>query len=185
MRKFILSFAILLSLAAPASAGPDAERHISVIVDQLGDVEEGREVDFVLDQVDMQRLSKFVLGKYGREAKPEEIDIFQSRLDQFLHDFLANRSGELSNATVKVLSSVDRNETDSIVTTRVSSPSRSPTLMRWRVLFRNGEWRVVDVEVHGLWLAIEQRAQIASLMDRGNVDILDLYPTENRKASAE
>ena len=51
-------------------------------------------------------------------------------------------------------------------------------IMRWRVLLRDGEWRLVDVEVHGLWLAIEQRAQIVTLLDKRGVSIRDIYPSE-------
>ncbi len=44
--------------------------------------------------------------------------------------------------------------------------------VRWRVLNRNGEYQVVDValNIDGnlLWLAIEQRAQFLSLLDRTN-----------------
>ncbi len=45
--------------------------------------------------------------------------------------------------------------------------------MRWRVLRRDGDWRLVDVEVHGMWLAIEQRAQIAAILDRPRATIDD------------
>ena len=38
---------------------------------------------------------------------------------------------------------------------------------------RNGEWRVGDVEVLGLWLAIEQRAQIAAILDKPRATIDD------------
>jgi phospholipid transport system substrate-binding protein len=47
--------------------------------------------------------------------------------------------------------------------------------MRWRVLHRDGAWRLIDVEVHGLWLAIEQRAQIMALLDKQDTQIADLY----------
>ena len=45
--------------------------------------------------------------------------------------------------------------------------------VRWRVMERDGAWRVVDVEVSGLWLAIEQRAQIAAIMDKPHATIDD------------
>jgi phospholipid transport system substrate-binding protein len=182
MRSSLLSIAILISCTGQAFASPEAEAHVGSIIDRLSHVEGSNQADFVIDQVDMSRLSKFVLGKYARSAKPEELTQFEYRLAAFLRDFLKPRSMELANATVEILSSVDRNDTDSIVTTRVSSPTRSPMLMRWRVLFRDGDWKVVDVEVHGLWLAIEQRAQISDIMNRDNAKILDLYPPEDEKS---
>jgi hypothetical protein len=49
------------------------------IIDGLGHVEGSKEADFVIDQVDMSRLSKFVLGKYARSAKPEDLTQFERR----------------------------------------------------------------------------------------------------------
>ena len=98
----------------------------------------------------MPRVSKFVLGKYGRDASQEDLDLFRSRLDRFMRNFLTSRSAELADAHVEVLSSVDRSDTDSIVVTRVSSPLREPMLMRWRVLRRDGDWRLVVITSYSI-----------------------------------
>jgi phospholipid transport system substrate-binding protein len=179
MKKLFLTFAGFALAAFPAFASPDSESHVRAFIEQMHQGAEGHESNFIVDEVDMPRVSKFVLGKYGRDASAEDLALFASRLDTFMRNFLSSRSDELSNANVEVLSSVDRNATDSIVTTRVSSPTREPMIMRWRVLMRDGEWRLVDVEVHGLWLAIEQRAQVASLLDKNGANIRDVYPSES------
>ncbi|MBU4569311.1 MAG: ABC transporter substrate-binding protein, partial [Alphaproteobacteria bacterium] len=70
--------------------------------------------------------------------------------------------------------------TDSIVTTRVSTPYRDPMIMRMRLLQRGGDWRIVDVEAHGLWLAIEQRAQVVDALSRPGATVASIYPSENR-----
>ena len=51
--------------------------------------------------------------------------------------------------------------------------------MRWRLLERDGSWRLVDVEVHGLWLAIEQRAQVVAALSRPGTSVSSIYPSEN------
>ena len=178
MRKIFLVIAAFVLAFGPASASPESEAHVESLIKQLHQMDGGVESDFILDQVDMPRVSKFVLGQYGRGASEEDLSLFTSRLDAFLRNFLGSRSDELANAKIEILSSVDRNPTDSIVTTRVSSPVREPMIMRWRVLLREGEWRLVDVEVHGLWLAMEQRAQVVAVLDGHNKSIRDLYPED-------
>ena len=79
----------------------------------------------------------------------------------------------MKNAKVEVIGSVDRTETDSVVETRVTQKGEDPMTVRWRVMERGGAWRVVDVEVLGLWLAIEQRAQIAAILDKPRATIDD------------
>ncbi len=53
-------------------------------------------------------------------------------------------------------------------------PGEAPETVRWRVINRNGSWRVVDVQAFGLWLAIEQRAQIAAILDQNGGSIDDV-----------
>ena len=178
MKKLLLTILAFGLISTPASAGPESEARIRTLIEQMHAGAPGREADIIVNHVDMPRVSKFVLGKYGRDASEEDLNLFAGRLDAFMRSFLTSRSEELTDASVEVLSSVDRNATDSIVETRVSSPAREPMIMRWRVLLRDGEWRLVDVEVHGLWLAIEQRAQIVNLLDKRGVSIRDIYPSE-------
>src|SRR3990167_2070035 len=175
MKRFLILAGALSLFAATAAAGTESESYVGVLIEQMQELDPGLEADFIVDNVDMPRVSKFVLGKHAQEASEEEKAQFSSRFDAFLRDFLSSRSDELTRANLTILSSVDRSETDSIVTTRVSSPTREPMIMRWRVLFRDGEWRLIDVEVHGLWLAIEQRAQIMSLLDDRDAEISELY----------
>ena len=49
-----------------------------------------------------------------------------------------------------------------------------PLKVRWRVIERKGNWSVVDLEVAGIWLAIEQRAQVASILSRPGANIDDV-----------
>jgi len=184
MRNLFLTIFAFGLLAAPAFASPESESHVRGFIEQMHNGARGHEAAFIVDEVDMPRVSKFVLGKYGREASADDLTLFATRLDSFMRNFLASRSDELSDADVEVLSSVDRTPTDSIVTTRVSSPTREPMIMRWRVLMRDGDWRLVDVEVHGLWLAIEQRAQVVSLLDKNGAHIRDVYPSESADPAA-
>ena len=97
----------------------------------------------------------------------------QWTFEKFLVGTFQDQKNKLKNAKVEVLGSVDRNDKDSVVETRVTQEGEDPQTVRWRVIERNGEWRVVDVEVLGLWLAIEQRAQIAAILDKPRATIDD------------
>jgi ABC-type transporter MlaC component len=174
LKATLACFAAAL-VCGPALASPESEAYVGGLIERLHQVDQGAEADFIVDNVDMPRVSNFVLGKYARETSGDDYKLFTARLDRFLREFLGSRSEELSSADLRILSSVDRTETDSIVTTRISSPTREPMTMRWRVLHRDGAWRLIDVEVHGLWLAIEQRAQIMALLDKQDTQIADLY----------
>ena len=167
---FTLSFC-----SAPAIASPSSEDYLHSVLEKLQSDEVISEADHIVDQIDVSRVSRFVLGRHARDAAPDDIEEFELRFDAYLREFLSSRSEELSNAKMVIQSSSDRSSDDSIILTRVSSPARDPMTMRWRVLQREGQWRIVDVEMHGLWLAIEQRAQIDALLDARKRSIDDLY----------
>jgi phospholipid transport system substrate-binding protein len=179
MRKLIATFMIAALMPALATANPASEAHIQALIETIHSDPDGSVADALLDDADMPRIAHFVLGKYSREVSEEEVSVFAGRLESFLRDFLAQRSEELSSAHLEILSSVERSNTDSIVTTRVSTPFRDPMNMRWRLLERDGSWRLVDVEVHGLWLAIEQRAQVVAALSRPGTSVSSIYPSEN------
>ena len=103
----------------------------------------------------------------------EEQARFTDALSVFLADTFRENADTFREADIVVLGSKDRSETDSIVETRITPKGEDPMKVRWRVIERNGEWRVVDVEVLGLWLAIEQRAQISAILDRPRATIDD------------
>lgn len=170
LRTALLSLA--LAAGAPmAHAGPEAER---VIETAAGDLVAGHLTQERIDMlVDAPRIARFALGKHVRTLAPEEVSRFAAAFDRFVDMTLADHASRFAGAEIEVLGSVDRSARDSIVTTRVNLPGETPQTVRWRVIDVGGAWRIVDVEAFGLWLAIEQRAQLAAILDRRGARIED------------
>jgi phospholipid transport system substrate-binding protein len=162
------SFAIM---ALCAQASPEAEALIAGTATQISSTQTGAES--LTQAVDIQAIARFTLGKHSRLLTEDEQARFTAAFERFLVGTFENQKNKLKNARVDVIGSVDRNEKDSVVETRVTQKGEDSTTVRWRVMERDGEWRVVDVEVLGLWLAIEQRAQIAAILDKPRATIDD------------
>ena len=170
LRTLFASAAILLA-PLPAFAGPEAEALIAGAATDIADPVKGEEA--FTRSIDIPALARFALGKHVRTASPDEQARFTAALSEFLAETFRDNAGKFRNARIEVLGSKDRSPTDSIVETRVTQQGEDPMTVRWRVIAREGEWRVVDVEVLGLWLAIEQRAQIGAILDRPRATIDD------------
>ena len=123
--------------------------------------------------MDLDTVANFTLGKYARRVTDQERSRFADAFETYLLSSFEDQREKFRDAEITVTGSKDRTPTDSIVETRVVRPGEAPQTVRWRVIEKNGDWRVVDVEVLGLWLAIEQRAQIAAIMDRPRATIDD------------
>ncbi|MBD3771488.1 MAG: ABC transporter substrate-binding protein [Rhodobacterales bacterium] len=169
-RTLLVSAAIALA-PLPALAGPEAEALIAGAAADMADPVKGEEA--FTRSIDVAAVARFALGKHARRVSADEQARFTEALSHFLADTFRDNADTFREAEIAVLGSKDRSPSDSIVETRVTPKGEDPMMVRWRVIEREGQWRVVDVEVLGLWLAIEQRAQIAAILDRPRATIDD------------
>lgn len=168
-RHAILSALALGALSVPAFAHPDAE---AVIAGAAQDLVRGEFTATDLDGViASDAIARFTLGRHARTLPAADISRFSEAFDSFVDEAFAGHSARFQGSDIQIIGSTDRSARDSIVTTRVTLTERPPETVRWRVIKRNEGWKIVDLQVQGLWLAIEQRAQIGAILDRTNGDI--------------
>ncbi|MCI4645948.1 MAG: ABC transporter substrate-binding protein [Hyphomonadaceae bacterium] len=171
MRTALISLATMF-LASAAHAGIEAETLIAETANELAaGAIDSEELDNV---VDTSAIARFTLGHHVRNLPEQDVQRFSAAFDRFLETTFDDQAARFSGAQIDVIGSVDRSARDSIVTTRVTLPGELPETVRWRVINRDGAWKVVDVQAFGLWLAIEQRAQIAAILDRNGASIDDV-----------
>lgn len=170
IRALLASAALALS-PLPAFAGQEAESLIASAAIEISDPARGKQA--FRESIDVPAVARFTLGKHAKRISEEDSARFTAAFRKFIGSTFDKHNADFTNAEVKVIGSVDRSDRDSIVETRVKPPGKDEMTVRWRVMERDGEWRVVDVEVLGLWLAIEQRAQIAAILDRPRATIDD------------
>ena len=170
IRAAIVTLSVAL-FALPAMANEEAEQIIAEAASQLSDPVEATGV--IVSAIDVPAVARFTLGKYVHRVSDADQARFTDALDVFLKQRLEDEQDNVTGARVSVVGSTDRDADDSIVETEVARDGEEPMTVRWRVI--NGEqgWRIVDVEVAGLWLAIEQRAQIAAILAEPRATIDD------------
>jgi len=130
----------------------------------------------LIDQiVDVPRVTHFVLGKYGRSITPEQYQRFAAVFRQYAEGVYQSRIDDYHGEKFTVSGSVIRKPGDVIVTTTLfGGKMSSPTVVQWRVLGGAGNFRIVDVQVKGVWLAITQQQDFVSTVDNagGNINVL-------------
>lgn len=168
--RALLASAALSLTGLPALAGVEAEALITGTAAEICDPVRGQQA--FSDAIDIPAVARFSLGKHARRVSEQDLERFTDAFHGYVARTFEKHSDDFANAQVEVLRSVDRSETDTIVETRVTPTDGEVMNVRWRVVWRDGVWRVVDVEVLGLWLAIEQCARTAALLDdpRSTID---------------
>lgn len=139
--------------------------------------EKTRTFNTMIDQIaDMDRVTDFVLGKYNRTIQPAQKQEFSTLFRRFFNNVWQSRLGDYAGERLVVTGSTARSPTDVVVMTRVSGGKlKQPSQVNWRVLKGGGgQWRAVDVQIEGVWLAITQQQDFVSTVDNagGNVTVL-------------
>lgn len=174
VRRILVALAVLISpLAVQAEEITSAEQLIEVTISDLKTVEETQIAEALLAHVNTPALASFVLGKYKRSISAEDRARFTDAVDAYLHRQIENNADQIAGVDIEIVRS-DKRGRDAIVTTRVEAEGEDPFNLRWRVVNREDQWFVVDLEFAGIWLAIEQQAQVKSILDRPGADIDDV-----------
>jgi phospholipid transport system substrate-binding protein len=165
------------AMIAPAHADRAAEQFIAGVLEESNAIFANTDassrnagVEALVDKyVDMDRVARFALGQYARQASPEQMaaytPLFRRYATNVYQSTLANYSGQ----KLAVTGSIDRNERDFIVNSKVvdakPGDQYADLVVSWRV-YRTpeGEQKVVDAGAEGVWLAIEQQSTFKSII---------------------
>jgi phospholipid transport system substrate-binding protein len=121
---------------------------------------------FVDETADVPRITGFVLGKYRRRLNADEYAEFSSLFREYAIDTYETRLNEYGGERLRVTGSTQRKPGDAVVVSVIEGGDLDkPQPVKWRVIKSGNDWRVVDVEVLGVWLAITQQQEFVALMD--------------------
>lgn len=180
--------AAALSVASPAVAAardPGAEAFVQVKAQRVVTVLANKSISeaqkkqvfrqAVDELADVPRVTNFVLGKYARTITPDQKARFAAVFRTYAENVYQSRIDDYRGEQLKVTGSVVRKPGDVIVNTTISGGQiTTPLPVSWRVLGSGQNWKVVDVQFKGIWLAITQQQDFVSTIDNagGNIDVL-------------
>jgi len=123
---------------------------------------------FLLSIMDTRRIAVFTLGTYARDAPDGDIDDFVDAYTNFVAALYQNHFEKYKGEIVRVTGATRRTDDDVIVHADVVGRNGGHKLtIAFRV--RSGEGRkdiVTDLQVEGVWLGLNQRADFASYFQR-------------------
>jgi phospholipid transport system substrate-binding protein len=157
---------------AEAFVQTQGQRVVSILAKPQSAADKMRAFRPVVDEIaDVPRITSFVLGKYARTITPAQMQSFAPVFRDYAQEVYQRRLSDFHGDTLKVTGSLVRKPGDVVVNTTISSGAGEPAQVAWRVLKAGSNWKVVDVEVSGVWLAITQQQDFVSTIDNHNGDI--------------
>lgn len=139
----------------------------------------------VLPHFDFQAMTRLAVGKWWREANPDQ----QKKLENAFRGLLVNTytaalgQDTASDATVEVKPvQVKPGENDVTVKTVARRPGRQPVAIDYRMTRTAGGWKVYDVIVENLSLVTNYRGSFASEISRSGIDgLIRTIEAKNQK----
>lgn len=134
---------------------------------------------------DLYFIGRFVLGRYWRAATPDQQSAYVSLYGEYLLQIYSARLGGYTGEALTVVGARQANDKDIVVSTKLVRPSGPPVLADWRVRATDGRYRVIDIIVEGVSMAVTQRSEFASVVRREGIDgLLAILSARTTKISA-
>lgn len=199
MRKiFLLTSVLLLSVLGVARAEVAPEELVRKTADEiLTEIKAHRAVytkdyaklykmadEKVLLHFDFRRMSQWVLGRFWKEATPEQRDRFTSEFRDLLVGTYSQALLNYNDQKIVYLP-VQRKPDDTEVTvkTEVKQTGGQPNIPIHYSFYKNkdGAWKVYDITIEGVSLVTNYRSVYATKIREKGMDALIAEITDNNK----
>lgn len=168
---------MMLAFSAPARADQTAESFVAGILEEANAVflapdkaARNAGVEALVDKyVDMDRVARFALGQYARQASDAQLAEYLPLFRKYATSVYQSTLDPYTGEALEVTGSVDRSERDIIVNSKVvgAKPGSeyADLIVHWRVYRgQDGKQSIVDAGAEGVWLAIEQQSTFKSVI---------------------
>ena len=140
--------------------------------------------EIFINNLDIKRVSLFVLGPYRKSLdKEDSLKYFQS-IEDFISEVYAKRLLSYPSGNIQIIKNEDKGKRGSIVYSLVKFNDRpKPISIDWW-LIKNKVCinKVFDMRISGIWMAQEQRSTFTSFLSKNNGDINKLINRLNSQS---
>jgi len=184
----------LLAMAAPARAETASanasewiadlgNRVVAILKDQQATPERRQKFRALIDErFAMPAIAQFVAGRYWRTASETDRQQFIVAFTDYMVDFYTVRFVDYGNQTLKILGQ-RTGEGTVTVASQVINPNGVPGVqLDWRVGQTPEGFKITDVAIGGVSLAITKRDEFAAVIQRNSGKIAALTAELDRRA---
>lgn len=126
---------------------------------------------FLIKNFDMKAIGRFALGRYWRTSSKKEQKEYLGLFEAMIVEVYSKRFSDYNGEALEVKSSRPEGKSDTIVTSAIVPASGPKIRVDWRVRYKNGQYRVIDIMVEGVSMALTQRSDFASVIQRGGGEV--------------
>ncbi|MGQ0585029.1 MAG: MlaC/ttg2D family ABC transporter substrate-binding protein [Reyranella sp.] len=192
-RSFLaaLATALLAAGGGASSMAADPAGYIRNLGDTAisaltgGDItRDQREASFrtlLSEHFDIPGIGRFVLGRYWNAASEAERAEFLKMFEDLIVQAYSQRFSEYSGEGFEVIGAREDQVDYATVQSQVIRPNAENVRVDWRLRRDNDSYRIVDVMVEGVSMAVTQRAEFASVIQSKGGKVAGLLDVLRKK----
>lgn len=179
-RRFLTTLTSTAALAAvflsptPVLADRGAEQFVNKVADQaIAAARSGSASAFrslVRRNSAVSSVASFALGKYRRKLPASRRAEYNRLVTKLIVDLFIQNSRSFAGQSYVVQSSSSRSNKDIVVKGHLLFAGGRAATMEWRVIRSGSRYRIFDVRVKGVWLALQMRQEFVSVLANANGD---------------
>ncbi len=175
---FKLLYADFKALSPEEYVGLIAQETLDVLEDKKSNSDEKIKniTNIFLSNLAVREISLFVLGPYRRNLTSDQREEYIKLIKRFVSEIYSIRLASFPSGDFSILGSTDTGRSGIIVKTLIQFlDDPNPTKIDWRIIKnKNGDYKIFDIRVIGVWMAQEQRSTFTSFLSKnnGNIDKL-------------
>ena len=198
-RVFLAASAAALALVRRTAIAAISAENAKKFIDNLGEdaissltgstlSAQERETRFralLVAHFDMLGISKFVLGRYWKIAKPDQQTEFQKLLGDLLTQSYAKTFAQYAGEKFKVTGAHGNDDGSTMVNSSVDRPNGDIIRLDWRVEDQSGTTKITDLLVEGVSLRTTHRSDFASAIQSNGGTVAGLLDALRQKTNSQ
>ena len=163
-----------------------SSRAIEILRDESVSLQEREQVfqDMLEEGFALDFIGRFVLGRNYRTTTKEQRSDYQSLFEVYVLKTYTTRLGAYADQRFVVQGARAAGKRDLFVNTEVVQTDGPPIKVDWRIRNFDGLLQVIDVNIEGISMALTQRQEFASVIQKNGIDgLLEMLRARIGKAS--
>ena len=126
----------------------------------------------ILDaSVDFKTVARLVIGRYWRQATPEQQSEYTKLFREFTITTIASQLRNYGGETYEITGQRQVDDTDYMVSSKiVRTKGQPPANVDWRVRSKDGHFAIIDVVGEGVSAVVTWRQEYSEVMERQGFD---------------
>ena len=151
-----------------------ADSAISILSnDSLSDVERTSSfTELVMSSIDLNLISKFVLSKAWKDASDEQKESYLIAFKDYFINSYANKLDQYTGEKVDVVGSQEAGKYVIVESNIIREGTDTLKInLKWRLLNKNNQIKIIDLNIEGISLVIAQREEFQSFLANNDYDL--------------